>query len=80
VVGFFNAWQLSGDEKYLEVSKASWEFIQKYIIDTENSEWFWGVSTDLKPLPNDKVNGWKAPYHNGRMCMEMMRRIDSEMQ
>ena len=80
VVGFFNAWQLSGDDKYLEVSKASWEFIQKYIIDTENGEWFWGVSTDLKPLPNDKVNGWKAPYHNGRMCMEMMRRIDSEMQ
>ena len=79
VVGFFNAWQLSGDEAYQEVSNASWEFIQKYIIDHKNGEWFWGVSADLKPLPNDKVNGWKAPYHNGRMCMEMMRRIEEKM-
>jgi len=75
VVGFFNAWQLSGKDDYLEVSNKSWEFIKKHIIDHQNGEWFWGVSDELKPLPNDKVNGWKAPYHNGRMCMEMMRRI-----
>ena len=75
VVGFFNAWQLSKKDEYLELSKESWEFIQKYIIDHQNGEWFWGVSAELKPLPNDKVNGWKAPYHNSRMCLEMMRRI-----
>ncbi|MFW6259608.1 MAG: AGE family epimerase/isomerase [Tangfeifania sp.] len=79
VVGFFNAWQLNGNEKYLELAKQNWNFIQKYIIDHRKGEWFWGVSSDLKPLPNDKVNGWKAPYHNSRMCMEMMRRIDSEL-
>lgn len=75
VVGFFNAWQLTGDEKYLGLTRQSWGFIQKYIIDPENGEWFWGVDAELKTLPNDKVNGWKAPYHNSRMCMEMMRRI-----
>lgn len=76
VVGFFNAWQHSGDEKYLDLTISSWLFIRNYIIDKKNGEWFWGVSASLKPLPNDKVNGWKAPYHNGRMCLEMMRRIE----
>lgn len=75
VVGFYNAWQLSGDDNYLKLSRQSWDFIRKYIIDNKRGEWFWGVSSLLAPLDNDKVNGWKAPYHNGRMCMEMIRRL-----
>ncbi|MBA3030307.1 MAG: N-acyl-D-glucosamine 2-epimerase [Desulfobacteraceae bacterium] len=75
VVGFFNAWQISKDDKFLELAKKSWLFIQDHIIDKKGGEWFWGVNAELKTLPHDKVNGWKAPYHNGRMCMEMIRRI-----
>ena len=75
VVGFFNTYQITGNEKYLEQSIKSWKFIQNYIIDQKNGEWFWGVDTNLKPLKINKVNGWKACYHNGRMCMEMIRRI-----
>jgi cellobiose epimerase len=76
VVGFFNAWQISGVEEYLSIALKSWEFIQKYIVDRKNGDWIWGVSSDLKPVRNDKISGWKSSYHNGRMCMEMMRRID----
>jgi len=75
VVGFFNTWQITKDEKYLDYSQKSWKFIQENIIDKKNGEWFWGVGADLKPLQGDKVSAWKAPYHNGRMCMEMIRRI-----
>ncbi len=75
VIGFFNAYQLSQDDWYLGLSKQSWEFIKKYIIDKKKGEWFWGVNNQLMPLDNDKVSGWKAPYHNGRMCIEMIRRI-----
>jgi cellobiose epimerase len=75
VVGFFNAWQLTKDENYFELALRSWKFIQNYIIDKKNGEWFWGVNKHLEPLRTDKVSGWKAPYHNGRMCMEMIRRI-----
>ncbi len=75
VVGFFNTYQITKDEKYLEYAKKSWEFIQDHIIDKKNGEWFWGVDSTLNPLRNDKVSPWKAPYHNGRMCMEMIRRI-----
>ncbi len=76
VIGFFNAWQLTHDDKYLAQAKKSWEFIQKYFTDQENGGWYGSVSPDLQLLPAHKVSGWKAPYHNGRMCMEMMRRID----
>jgi mannobiose 2-epimerase len=76
VVGFFNTFQITKDEKYLEYAQKSWKFIQNHIIDKKNGEWFWGVDAELKPLKTDKVSPWKAPYHNGRMCMEMIRRIE----
>lgn len=76
VVGFFNSWQISKKDEYLEHTLASWAFIQKYIVDHKKGEWFWGVDSGLKPMNTDKVSPWKAPYHNGRMCMEMIRRID----
>lgn len=76
VVGFFNAWQLSVKRKYLDQTKKTWEFIQKYFVDKEDGEWYATVSADLKVGSADKVNGWKAPYHNARMCMEMMRRLE----
>lgn len=78
VVGFFNAWQLTKREIYLEQMQKSWSFIQQHIIDNKRGEWFWGVNSKLEVLPQDKLNGWKAPYHNGRMCMEMIRRIEME--
>ena len=76
VVGFFNGWQLSGNESYLKQAEKTWDFIQNYIVDRKNGEWFRGVSPDLKTLSGDKVSGWKAPYHNSRMCLEMIRRMD----
>lgn len=76
VIGFFNGWQKYKHDDYLKAALKNWEFIKKYIVDKKNGEWFWGVDKNLLPLPNDKVNGWKAPYHNSRMCFEMIRRID----
>ena len=76
VVGFFNTWQITNEDKYLEYAKNSWKFIQDNIVDKKNGEWFWGVDSNLNPLKTDKVSPWKAPYHNGRMCMEMIRRIE----
>lgn len=78
VVGFYNTWQITKDEKYLGYAKNSWEFTQSHIIDKKKGEWFWGVDSKLKVLNVDKVSPWKAPYHNGRMCLEMIRRIDAK--
>jgi len=77
VIGFFNVYQLSGDEKYLNHSLNSWSFIKKYIKDYKNGEWFWRVTRDGKPYENqEKAGFWKCPYHNSRMCMKIIERIE----
>ena len=77
VVGFFNAYQLTRDKKFLKWSCDAWEFIRKYQTDHVNGEWFWLVTPEYKVKPMVKVSAWKCPYHNGRMCMEMIRRLDT---
>ena len=77
MVGFFNAYQLSGNEKYLQLSLDSWQFVKKYLKDSKNGEWFWGIKEDYSIMQKDKGGFWKCPYHNGRACMELMKRISS---
>lgn len=76
VIGFYNNFQITGDKKYYEASCNMWEYIKKAIIDKRNGgEWFWLVSKDGKPYENKPVvEPWKCPYHNGRMCIEIIRR------
>jgi cellobiose epimerase len=77
IIGFFNAWQLTGDEKYFELSINSWEFVKDKILDKRNGEWFWGVYENGEPMPGeDKAGLWKCPYHNSRACMEIINRIN----
>lgn len=76
MVGAFDAYQLSGNEKYLKVVFSTWEYIKTNLIDKKNGEWFWSRLPDGKTHPTqDKAGFWKCPYHNGRMCMELMMRI-----
>lgn len=77
VIGFINGYQRHTDRKdYLNAAKAEWEFIKDYMIDKrEGSEWFWETDENGKPYPDRPiVEPWKCPYHNGRMCMEIIRR------
>ena len=76
VVGFINAYQHSGEKKFLESARSVWEYIKAEIIDKrEGSEWYAEVSYDHKPHDWKEIVGpWKCPYHNGRMCMEVINR------
>ena len=76
MVGFFNAWQISGDQNFLQRSLDSWQFIREYILDKKNGEWFWGITEDKKVMNEDKVGLWKGPYHNSRACIELIKRIE----
>lgn len=76
VVGFFNAWQLTGDKAYLDESIKTWQFIQSNIVDHKYGEWYWGVVRDGSSVTSDeKAGDWKCPYHNSRMCFEIVSRI-----
>lgn len=75
VVGYFNLWQLTGEPSGLENSIECWEFIRNNLIDRENGEWFWSIRQDgTVNRTDDKAGFWKCPYHNGRMCMEIIER------
>jgi mannobiose 2-epimerase len=75
VVGFYNAWQLTGDSAFREAAVRCWRFIQDRVVDHEYGEWFWCIRPDGTPdLSQPKVSPWKCPYHNGRCCLEIIRR------
>lgn len=75
LIGFYNAYQLTGKEEYLDIVYKNWEFTKKHILDKENGEWFWGVYSDYSIMQKDKAGFWKCPYHNGRACLELINRI-----
>ncbi|WP_094550498.1 AGE family epimerase/isomerase [Petroclostridium xylanilyticum] len=78
VVGFLNAYQLTGKEYFFDASYRCWQFIEQYIIDKEHGEWFWGVTREGKVLKDrEKVGPWKCPYHNSRACFETIVRLES---
>jgi len=76
MIGFFNTWQITGDERFLNRSLDTWKFVQEYILDKNFGEWYWGVNEDHSPMiQEDKVGIWKCPYHNSRACVEIIKRI-----
>jgi mannobiose 2-epimerase len=75
LIGFVNAWQISGQEHYLDTAIKNWEFTKKYLIDRNVGEWIWGIYADYSPIAKDIAGFWKCPYHNGRACMEIIKRI-----
>lgn len=76
VVGYMYAYENSGDIRYKEKSSAVWNYIQDHMVDNENGEWYWSRLPDGSiNRKDDKAGFWKCPYHNGRMCVEMMERF-----
>ncbi len=75
-VGFLNAWELRPEKRFLRAAKANWQFILTHQVDREHGEWFSVAPLDKAPDPKaHKASEWKAPYHNGRACMELSRRL-----
>lgn len=76
VVGFLNAYQKYENAEYMDIARNIWEYIKKEIIDRrEGGEWFSQVDENGNPAKfKPTVDPWKCPYHNGRMCLEIIRR------
>lgn len=77
VLGFLNAWEKEPDfYPFLNAANQIWTYIEEKLVDPRpGSEWFWevdenGIPSSRKPI----VEPWKCPYHNGRLCLEILRR------
>lgn len=73
LLGFDNAWRLSGNAHDRALACRQWEIIQHTIVDPrEGGEWYWSVQPDGTPTDKPIVEEWKCPYHNGRMCLRII--------
>ena len=77
VVGFLNGYHKTPERtEYYEAAKETWKYIKEYMIDKrKGSEWYWRVDENGRPDEGKPfVEPWKCPYHNGRMCIEVIKR------
>lgn len=73
VVGFMNAFSRTAEPRFADAANALWQYIQASMVDPRpGSEWFWATDANDAPLPRPIVEPWKCPYHNGRMCLEII--------
>ena len=73
--GFYNVWEMTGEEKYADACLKQWDWILNHQIDKKNGEWWNALDSDGNPiLKEDKGGNWKTSYHNGRTCIELLRR------
>ena len=76
VVGFLNAYQMTGRLDFLEAARDTWGFIRAHLLNHEHGEWYRRVDRDGIPEPGHEIVGpWKCPYHNARACLEVMQRV-----
>lgn len=76
VVGFYNIYQHFGDESALQKALNCWQYIKDNLIDHNIGEWYWSRDPERNINTKDDHAGfWKCPYHNSRMCLELIERI-----
>lgn len=76
MVGFYNAYQRTGDFIFLEKVEHLWQYTQQHIVDSRaGGEWYWAVDENGTPDQHEIAGPWKCPYHNSRFCIELMERM-----
>jgi len=84
VVGFYNAYQISGETRFLDASRAAWDYIETNVVDRVHGEWHAKLTSGGVPLKAEEdsdaclVGPWKCPYHNARVCYEMIGRFKKQ--
>lgn len=76
VVALVHQYNLYGNGKSMIIAENLWEYIKKYFI-SPYGEWHEHVKDNGEPVKssNGLCGAWKCPYHNGRMCLEMLEML-----
>lgn len=91
VVGCYNQYQLTHIDWWRDICRECWRFIKRYIVSPEGEWYWSikAQAAEGKTLAerieksvlgvanrvDDRVGFWKCPYHNARMCIELIERI-----
>lgn len=78
VLGFMNYYQKHPEKtEYFTAVCDIWGYIRDVLTDKRaGSEWYWELDAHRRPSSGKPiVEPWKCPYHNGRMCFEMIKRL-----
>ena len=81
VVGFYNAYELTGEETFRNAALRAWNYIEEHVVDRVHGEWHAKLSRDGVVLTESEdpdavlVGPWKCPYHNARVCYELLNRL-----
>lgn len=76
MVGLYYLYAFHGEQQAVPALLDTWRYIKEHLIDRKAGEWFWSIRPDGEVnLDDDKAGMWKCPYHNGRMCMELLVRL-----
>ena len=75
VVGFLNAFEMTKKQEYRQAAIKAWNWIRGNLVNGVSGEWYWGTDRSGKPVERELAGFWKCPYHNSRMCFEVMERV-----
>jgi len=74
LVGFLNAYQLTHEPRYWKAFEQQARYVFTCFVDHRYGEWFENDNPYEQAL-GCKTHIWKEPYHQGRACLEIMRRL-----
>jgi len=73
VVGNLWLWKYHADAAAWDRAVAAWGYIREHLVDGLSGEWWWAILPDgSRDLSQPKAGFWKCPYHNTRMCLQVL--------
>ena len=78
VIATLLAYELTGNEKYLQWHQQVHQWAHKHFADPEHGEWYGYLLRDGRISSPLKGNLWKGPFHLPRMqlqCWEILNRM-----
>jgi cellobiose epimerase len=78
MVGFYNAYQLSGQAHFAQAAARCWDYIDAHLVDRVHGDWFKSLHRDgTVDNTHYKVGPWDCSYHHSRACFELLERLST---